>query len=138
VRSLAAKRKRERGGLAVEFAFTLPLLMAILFGTIDVGRLVMSQCMLSYAVSVGARTGAAFSTGSFTTVQTAVQNASAILAIPSASIHYSINGGAADTGFATLSYGNTLTVYTSYSFQPVFIRQLASRTLNASATVTVR
>jgi Flp pilus assembly protein TadG len=138
VRPLAAPRKRERGGLAVEFAFTLPLLIAILFGTIDVGRLVMSQCMLSYAVSAGARSGAAFGTTSFATVQTTVQNASAMLAIPSSSIHYTVNGGAADTGFATMSAGNTFTVYTTYSFQPVFIRQLRSRTLNASSTVTVR
>jgi Flp pilus assembly protein TadG len=141
VRSLSAQRdrlRRQRGGLAVEFALVLPLLLAIVFGTVDVGRLVMSQCMLSYAVSVGARTGAAFNTAAFANVQTAVQNASAILAIPAASIHYQLNAGATDTGFGGRTPGSTFKVFTTYSYQPVFIRQLGSRTLNASCTVTIQ
>ena len=133
-----ARRCHERGGLAVEFAFTLPLLLALIFGTVDVGRLVMSQSMLSYAVAVGARTGAATNAATFTTVQTAVQNSATLLNISSGSIHYQVNGGAADTGFGSRTPGSTFTVYTTYSYQPVFIKQLRSRTLNASSTVTIQ
>jgi Flp pilus assembly protein TadG len=46
----APRRKRERGGAAVEFALVLPLFCAVLFGTIDYGWYYYQKFTLAAAV----------------------------------------------------------------------------------------
>ncbi|SRR6266540_1955057 len=50
-------RKTERGAAAVEFALILPLLMVILFGTIDWGWYFFVQQIVNNAAREGARVG---------------------------------------------------------------------------------
>jgi Flp pilus assembly protein TadG len=60
-------RKNERCGVAaVEFAILLPLIMALLFGTIEVGRLIEIQQIMSNAAREGGRQA---STGQLTNAQ---------------------------------------------------------------------
>ena len=47
----------EKGASAVEFALVLPLLLALLFGTIEFGLLMYDKAMLTNACREGARFG---------------------------------------------------------------------------------
>lgn len=49
---------RDRGATAVEFALLLPLLLLIIFGTIDFGRALNAQITLTEAAREGARLAA--------------------------------------------------------------------------------
>ncbi len=53
------KIRSSRGQSLVEFALTLPLLMLILIGTLDLGRITASYVILANAAREGARYGAA-------------------------------------------------------------------------------
>lgn len=46
---------RERGAAAVEFALILPVLLALVLGIIDFGRVFNAQQTLTYAARAGAR-----------------------------------------------------------------------------------
>jgi Flp pilus assembly protein TadG len=48
-------RGRDRGAAAVEFALLLPLLLLIVFGIIDFGRMLNAQITLTQAAREGAR-----------------------------------------------------------------------------------
>src|SRR3954468_2321454 len=126
---------RQRGATAVEFALVLPVLVGVLLGAIDAGRLVVSQCMLNYAVIAGARLASVSSTTNFTTVQTAVVAAAPLLNLPTTAVHYQIGAGTADTGFATLAAGNTIRVYASYTYRALVMRVLGTKTLNGSGQI---
>jgi len=49
------RQARERGAAAIEFALLFPLLMLIVFGTIDFGRALNAQITLTQAAREGAR-----------------------------------------------------------------------------------
>jgi Flp pilus assembly protein TadG len=49
------RQQRDRGATAVEFALLFPLLMLIVFGTIDFGRALNAQITLTQAAREGAR-----------------------------------------------------------------------------------
>ncbi|MFM0209118.1 TadE/TadG family type IV pilus assembly protein [Paraburkholderia sediminicola] len=48
------KRKNQRGATAVEFALVLPILLALLFGTVQFGWLMNNYLALTNAASLGA------------------------------------------------------------------------------------
>ena len=48
-------RRDRRGGPAVEMALILPMLVVMLFAIIEIGRLMWTESVLHYAVSVAAR-----------------------------------------------------------------------------------
>ena len=48
-------RHDQQGATALEFAFVLPLLLLLLLGTIDLGRLFWTSAALDYAVDQAAR-----------------------------------------------------------------------------------
>ncbi|OLB78114.1 MAG: hypothetical protein AUI14_14165 [Actinobacteria bacterium 13_2_20CM_2_71_6] len=54
----AAGRARDRGAAAVEMALVLPLLLFLLFGVIDFGRMLNTQLTLTEAAREGARSAA--------------------------------------------------------------------------------
>ena len=51
------RKRYERGSTAIEFALILPILLTMLFGIIDFGRLLYTQEVLNNAVREGARVG---------------------------------------------------------------------------------
>jgi Flp pilus assembly protein TadG len=69
----ARKDTRERGAAAVEFALLLPLLLLIIFGTIDFGRALNAQITLTQAAREGARLASIGD--SYAAVQTGTQGA---------------------------------------------------------------
>lgn len=58
VRAAARRRRSERGAAAVEMAFVLPVLLLLIFGIIDYGRLLNAQIMMTEAAREGARVAA--------------------------------------------------------------------------------
>jgi Flp pilus assembly protein TadG len=54
----SSRNARDRGATAVEFALVLPLLLLIVFGIIDFGRLLNAQLTLTQAAREGARLAA--------------------------------------------------------------------------------
>jgi len=51
----SGSKARDRGAAAVEFALCLPLLLFLVFGIIDFGRLLNAQITLTNAANAGAR-----------------------------------------------------------------------------------
>jgi len=54
----SGRSARDRGAAAVEFAIVLPILLLIVFGIIDFGRLLNAQITLTQAAREGARLAA--------------------------------------------------------------------------------
>jgi Flp pilus assembly protein TadG len=137
-----AKRSPElnqRGATTVEFALVLPVLVAVLFGALDAGRLVVSKIMLNYAVIAGARLAAVSTTTAFSpTVPDAVVAAAPLLNLSQSAVHYQIGAGATDTGFATLATGSKIRVYASYSYKPLIVPIFSARTVSASGQSVVQ
>lgn len=50
-----ARRQPDRGAAAVEFALVLPVVLLIIFGIIDFGRMLNAQIVISQAAREGAR-----------------------------------------------------------------------------------
>jgi len=53
----APGRSRRRGAAAVELALVLPVIIAILFAALDLGRAIMVMQLLSHAAQAGVRPG---------------------------------------------------------------------------------
>lgn len=56
-RVIASLRRRDRGQALVEFGLVLPILLLLIFGLIDLGRVVYAQNALSEGARDGARWG---------------------------------------------------------------------------------
>jgi len=69
----ARGHRRERGSLTVEFALVVPVLIAIMFGIIDIGRFAATRTMLSQSAAIGAR-AACLGNATTTTVNDAVRD----------------------------------------------------------------
>ena len=52
------RRRRDRGAAALEFALVLPVLLIIVFGIIDFGRMLNAKIVLTQAAREGARAAA--------------------------------------------------------------------------------
>ena len=118
-----------------------PLLVAIVFGIIDGGRLIASRVMLTYAVSHGARIAALSST----TTQSAV-NAALHGAAPLMGSAISVGAVACTTGpplhspcaggFASKVAGNRVSITATYTYAPTFFTSFG-RTLTQTSWVVV-
>ncbi len=69
-RRRAATDSRDRGSVAVEFALLLPVLLLIIFGTIDFGRAINAQITLTQAAREGARLASVGDSSSVVTTRT--------------------------------------------------------------------
>jgi len=67
--------KSSKGQALVEFAFVLPILIAFLFGTIEFGRVMWAQQVLSNASRAGVREAVLSGTKTTTTINTSIKTA---------------------------------------------------------------
>jgi Flp pilus assembly protein TadG len=101
------RNDRERGAAAVEMALVLPVLVLLVLGIIDFGRVFNAQQTLTYAARSGARVMVLQNSSS--AAITAAQNASSTLgALPSSSFTVSPS---------TCSTGTQVTFTVSYTFK---------------------
>ena len=101
-----------------------PLVVSVLFGAIDGGRLVIDRYMVTYAAVVGGRVASVRATTSVTAVQTAVVAAVPFLALNNSAVSVAVNGVAmTDASFATHPTGspNTVTVTVNYNYKSFLI-----------------
>jgi Flp pilus assembly protein TadG len=127
-------RKNRRGATVVEFAVVAPVLVLLIFGTIEFGRMVMVQQVLTNAAREGARIGIlddATVSGVQTTVNTYLTGAAVNSAHATVTVTPNPLSGA--------GYGDAVTVTVSIPFNkvswlptPMF---LSSATLSASAAM---
>ena len=120
----------DRGTTTIEFALVFPLMAAVLFGIIDVGRFIGSRVMLAQAASVGARTACLNSTNNQATVDDAVALAAPML-----------NGVSVPTIDCLGACGwpktvaDRVVVTTQYEFQATFFRTLTKTMTQTSRMV---
>jgi Flp pilus assembly protein TadG len=108
----------------MEFALVFPLVVSLLFGVIDGGRLVIDRYMVSYAAVVGGRVASVRSTSTVTAVQTAVIAAVPFLGLASSAVTVAANGVIKDdTNFGAHATGfpNTVTVTVTYNYKAFWI-----------------
>jgi len=79
--NLEHKRHVDRGAAAVEMALVMPLLILMVMGIIDFGRIFNGEIQLSQAAREGARVAALGKSGDFT-VQNAIDRTTAALTNP--------------------------------------------------------
>jgi Flp pilus assembly protein TadG len=105
-------RLNERGASAVEFALLSPLLMLILFGTIEFGMVMYSREVLTNASREGARAGIIQQTPKPTQgqIEAVVTNYLTNTGINPANVTVSVTGAGG-------VFPNNLTVSTSYPYQ---------------------
>lgn len=132
-------RERQRGSTAVEFSLVIPLLMTLLFGAIDGGRLAISRCMLSYSAIVGGRMASVTNTAAATDVQNAVVASAPFLGLSAGAVTVAITSGGAPKAFAARATGDTATVTVTYNYQAFLtvFSKFGSRTLSANSVVPV-
>jgi Flp pilus assembly protein TadG len=128
----AEPRRRQRGSITVEFALVFPVLVAVLFGMIDVGRFIATRTMLATAAAASARAACLSTTtsGNFTTaLATAATDAAPMLS----------GLTAAPTCAAACSFplttGSVVRVRVTYTFVAVFYGSF-SRSLTNDSLIT--
>lgn len=101
-----------------------PLVVSVLFGAIDGGRLVIDRFMVSYGAVVGGRVASVRSTASVTAVQTAVVAAVPFLGLTNSAVTVAVNGvSMTDATFASHLTGspNYVTVTVTYNYKAFLI-----------------
>ena len=111
-----------------------PLLVAIMFGIIDGGRLVASRVMLTYAVSLGTRVAALSSTASQTEIDAAIRGKAPLLTTMTIDPVQCSSPCAA--GYGGRLRGDRISITARYTFSPAFFTSL-SRTLTQTSWVVV-
>jgi Flp pilus assembly protein TadG len=123
---------RDRGAAAVEFALVLPMLLLVIFGLIDFGRMLNAQITITEAAREGARADA--TTLSTSAVQPRVDLASQRLGPPRTVLGAPTVGNDCATGSASVQ------VKTTYTFKfvtPVgFIAAAMGGTFGGDLTLT--
>jgi Flp pilus assembly protein TadG len=117
-----------RGQSMIEFALVLPIILLIVFGTLDIGRIVFLKAELENAVREGARLGRVTQPFSDAPVRTRIK---AQPGLANATVVASCPGGCA--------YGSTLTVTATLPVSIIvgLVPALPSLTIDASASVRI-
>lgn len=102
--------RQQRGAVAVEFALIMPVLLLILVGTLEFGRVWSQLQVFQGAAREGARCAAVKAAGfSSCSIQGSI-NSSAGAYAPATNASVTINGAPAPTGCTTLTRGQDVKV----------------------------
>jgi Flp pilus assembly protein TadG len=115
-------------------------MMTLLFAALDGGRLVITRCMLNYAVIVGSRMASMPQTPAAANVQTAVVAAAPFLGLTAGAVTVTItNSGGVTKAFVSRAAGDTATVSATYSFRAfvTLMSKFASRSFSSTSAITV-
>jgi len=112
-----------RGATAIEYAIILPVLLLLLLGITDLGRLMWVQGTLEYATAAAARCAA---------VDSVICGDAASIQSYAASRAYGLNLSATDFVVTTAACGRRVSASTSFSFITPWITP-TGLTLNADA-----
>lgn len=128
----ARGHRRERGSLTVEFALVVPVLIAIMFGIIDMGRFVATRTMLSQSAAIGAR-AACLGSATTTTVNDAVRDSAPGVAI---TVDWT-NSSCLPTACTNMprAVGDTVNLRVQYNFVPGFYSSLRRTITNDSRVI---
>lgn len=111
---------RQRGAAAVEFALLLPLLMAVLVGTLDIGLVIYNKAVITNASREGARAGIVLRNPKLSDAEIAsivVQHTQAqlISLLPSAAPQVTVQQS------SPAAYPNPLQVNVSYTYRGIVL-----------------
>jgi Flp pilus assembly protein TadG len=110
MKTIARRLGRDRGAVAVEFALILPVLLLILFGTIEFGRVWSQYQVFNGAAREGARCAAVKAAGyADCSVQDEINQASGVYD-PATNASVTINGAAAPAGCTDATKGQDVRV----------------------------
>ena len=109
--------RRCRGQSLAEFALALPIILVLIFGIADGGRLVYCLATLDFAVQEGARMAGLPSTASVSDVQSHVSSSAYFITVPSGSVSVVVNGGAKT--FTSRTSGDRIVVSATYVYSPM-------------------
>lgn len=79
-----------RGAAAIEFAFVLPVFLALVFGSVELGYLFWANSALKYGATYGARYAFTHPTASTSTIQSFALD---VIDFPNSAITYTVSGG---------------------------------------------
>ena len=122
---------KSRGAVAVEFAIVLPLFLALVFGILDGGRLMMTRWLVSYAVARGGRV-ASLRSSTLQNVKDAVAQSASLIGLSASNVNVEVNSGA--TVFTSRASGDVVHVYTTYTFTPKLAFVFTSSTISVKGT----
>jgi len=125
-------RDRQRGTALVEFALVFPVIVALLFGTIDAGRFIGTRTMLSQAAASGAR-ASCLSGASQSSVDQAVRDTAPGLS-SSISVDWTNSTCVGTCGWER-SPGDIVKVQVKYDFVPGFYTTFRKTMRNDSRVV---
>ncbi len=133
-RQHAHGERRARGSITVEFALILPLFLALVFGIIDGGRLMMARWMVSYAIERGGRVASMRGTATVAQVQTAVVQSAPFITIVAGNVNVAVNNVTGSTAFTARQPGDEIHVWTTYTYSRILRFVFPSATINMTAT----
>lgn len=114
--------KRQRGALAVEFALVLVVLLVLLFGLVELGRVVFKWNSAVEATRIGARTAAIVAVNDEASVLGAMNTVMmGELAAANVTVHYSVDGVTFGRNVCIRGTCQFVRVTLSYQYRPALV-----------------
>ena len=111
------QQPRTRGQSIVEFALITPLLLTLLFGLIEGGRIIYTYNAVNHAAQEAARVGVLADTGGVGDVKAKAIEAGDPLTINAGDVSVEVNNGS--TSFGDRDIGDRLAVTVGHDFTPI-------------------